>query len=114
MASYTKQLEMESQEYQKLQKEFQQTIDSRTKLEAQLRENEAVQREFDRLEDDACVYKLIGPVLVKQERIEATSNVDKRIDFIRREIERVETQIKALSSKQDAKKEQVCFLICFL
>jgi prefoldin beta subunit len=34
------------------------------------------------LESDANVFKLIGPVLVKQDLEEARQNVNKRIDYI--------------------------------
>ena len=46
------------------------------------RENKRAQ-ELERLEDDANVYKLIGPVLIKQDLVEAKSNVEKRLEFIR-------------------------------
>ena len=48
------------------------------------RENERAQ-ELERLEDDANVYKLIGPVLIKQDLVEAKSNVEKRLEFIQNE-----------------------------
>lgn len=38
------------------------------------------------LNDDANVYKLIGPVLVKQDLAEANANVRKRIDYISAEL----------------------------
>ena len=38
------------------------------------------------LEEDADVYKLMGPVLVKQDMMEATSNVEKRVEFINKEM----------------------------
>ena len=41
---------------------------------------------MDRLDDGAEVYKLIGPVLVRQELTEAKQNVQKRIDYIRKEM----------------------------
>ena len=34
------------------------------------------------MKEDNAIFKLIGPVLVKQERIEAEENVKKRIEFI--------------------------------
>jgi chaperonin cofactor prefoldin len=40
-------------------------------------------QELDILEDDAGVFKLIGPVLVKQELLEVKNNVSKRIEFIK-------------------------------
>ena len=38
------------------------------------------------LEDGARVYKLIGPVLVKQDPEEASQNVAKRLDYIKGEL----------------------------
>lgn len=43
-------------------------------------------QELDRLEADAKVFKLIGPVLVKQDLAEARQNVEKRITYIRTEM----------------------------
>lgn len=53
----------------------------------QLGENELVIKELDLLgEDDDGVYKLIGPVLVKQDLAEAKANVRKRIEYIEAEL----------------------------
>jgi len=43
-------------------------------------------------------------MLVKQDRSEATSNVNKRLEFIRAEIKRVETQLNDLTEKSEKKK----------
>ncbi|KAJ3305651.1 hypothetical protein HDV03_001296 [Kappamyces sp. JEL0829] len=75
---------------------------------SQLKENEGVQLEFKLLEDDdSVVYKLIGPVLVKQDRAEAVGNVKKRIEFISGEIKRSETMISELQDKLEKKKLEV-------
>jgi len=63
--------------------------------------------ELELLEQDAEIYKLIGPVLVKQERNEAKSNVKKRLDFITGELKRLETTIQDLDKKQEEKKKKV-------
>ncbi|KAJ1976664.1 Prefoldin subunit 6, partial [Dimargaris cristalligena] len=63
--------------------------------------------EFKLLEKDANVFKLIGPVLVKQDQAEAKTNVDKRIEYIAAEIKRVEGQIKDLSERQDKKRQEL-------
>ncbi|GAC98966.1 prefoldin subunit 6 [Pseudozyma hubeiensis SY62] len=73
-------------QYQKLQASFQTAVEARQQLDSQLRENEQVAKEFSRLKQDNQVYKLIGPVLVKQDQVEAKTNVDKRIEFIKGEI----------------------------
>jgi prefoldin beta subunit len=39
-------------------------------------------QELDILDEDTNIYKLIGPVLVKQDWVEAKANVDKRIEYI--------------------------------
>lgn len=36
--------------------------------------------------DDANVYKLVGPVLLKQGTVEAKSTVDGRLEFIEKEM----------------------------
>jgi len=43
-------------------------------------------KEFKELKDDAVIYKLIGPVLVKQDKADATQNVDKRLEYINGEM----------------------------
>jgi len=47
--------------------------------------------EFKMLDEDAKVYKLVGPILAKQDLGECKSNVGKRIEFIDKEIARLET-----------------------
>ncbi|SPO22858.1 related to YKE2 - Gim complex component [Ustilago trichophora] len=97
-------------EYQKLQASFQTAVEARQQLDSQLRENEQVAKEFSKLTENNQVYKLIGPVLVKQDQGEAKTNVEKRIEFIKSEIERVETQIKDLSEKSEKKKVEIVAL----
>ncbi|CAI2182039.1 6445_t:CDS:2 [Funneliformis geosporum] len=100
--SFDARLEAATTEYQRLQKELTNAIEARQRLDSQLQENE-----FKLLKEDANIYKLIGPVLIKQDKIEATSNVDKRLDYIRSEIKRVETQLADLSEKSEKKKFEV-------
>ena len=63
-------------------KEYQTVIASRQQLDSQLTENNGVRDELNILESDTNVFKLIGPVLVKQDLEEARQNVNKRIDYI--------------------------------
>jgi len=53
-------------------------------------ENELVLQEFKLMSVDASVYKLVGPVLAKQDVAESRTNVEKRIEFITKEIERMD------------------------
>lgn len=54
-------------------------------------ENDMVLQEFKMLADDANVYKLVGPILAKQDLDECKNNVQKRIEFIDKEIARLAT-----------------------
>lgn len=43
-------------------------------------------QELDLLDADSTVYKLTGPVLIKQDLAEARQNVGKRLEFINSEM----------------------------
>ncbi len=43
-------------------------------------------QEFDTLAEDETIYKLAGPVLLKQEKFEAESTIKGRLDFISNEM----------------------------
>jgi len=87
------------QEYQDTQTDLQTAVDSRQTLDAQLTENEQVKKEFDSLKEHNTVFKLIGPVLIKQEQSEAKANVNTRIEFIKGELKRADARIKDLEAK---------------
>ncbi|GAD96835.1 conserved hypothetical protein [Paecilomyces variotii No. 5] len=134
MADVQKQLQALSDEYQKLQTgmslhvlvsiacdvrtdpcltknecpaELETNVEARQKLESQQQENVAVQKEFASLDDDANIYKLVGPVLLKQDKTEATMAVDGRLEFIEKEIKRIEDQIKETQEKSDKKRAEI-------
>ncbi|CAK7227850.1 Prefoldin subunit 6 [Sporothrix curviconia] len=94
-------------EYTKLQQEQQKLIVSQQRLTAQKTENEGVKKEFERLKDGESIYKLVGPVLLKQEKFEADSTVKGRLDFIDKEIARLENEINESNTKMDDIKEQI-------
>ncbi|EJU02541.1 Prefoldin beta-like protein [Dacryopinax primogenitus] len=98
------QLQKATKEYQRLETDLSNAIEARQRLDVQLTENEQVQKEFLSLTSDNEVFKLIGPVLVKQDQGEAKSNVEKRLEYIRNEISRLEVQLKDLNSKQERKR----------
>ena len=43
-------------------------------------------KEFAKLADDANIYKLVGPVLMKQDRKDAVIAVDSRLEYIGNEL----------------------------
>ncbi|KAI0325980.1 Prefoldin beta-like protein [Cubamyces sp. BRFM 1775] len=109
-AALQERLQIASAEFQKIQAELATVVEARQKLDAQLSENELVKKEFASLTEDNTVYKLVGPVLVKQDQAEAKQNVDTRLEFIKSEIKRVEGQLKDLGDKSEQKKTEVRFL----
>lgn len=84
MADYQERLQAVAGELSKIEAELEKAVEIRQRLDSQRSENEQVQVEFRRLKPDAgdAIYKLVGPVLLKQETAEAKGNVDKRIEFI--------------------------------
>ncbi|KAH8549351.1 Prefoldin [Umbelopsis sp. PMI_123] len=100
-------LEAESRAFQKLQKDLTKAVESRQQLDSQRQENELVKKEFDLLENSSGIYKLVGPVLVKQDRTEAFTNVKNRLDLINAEIKRVEAQLQDLTQKSEKKRTEI-------
>ncbi|EQC34094.1 hypothetical protein SDRG_08303 [Saprolegnia diclina VS20] len=84
--------------YRALQEEVTVLANQRQLYAQQQNENSMVKQELDLLADNAKVFKLVGPVLLKQDTSEAKSNVAKRLEFIQNEMEKVE---KKLQAKED-------------
>ncbi|CAG8378033.1 unnamed protein product [Penicillium salamii] len=102
-----KQLQALSDEFQGLQTELEGLVDARQKLESQQQENQGVQTEFAGLDDESNIYKLVGPVLLKQEKSEATLAVNGRLEFIEKEIKRIEGEIDATQTKSENKRTEI-------
>ncbi|MCJ1308657.1 hypothetical protein MMC25_002310 [Agyrium rufum] len=101
------QLQALTDEFQKIETDLQNAIGARQALESQQQENLGVQKEFAKLSDDANIYKLVGPVLLKQDHTEAVSTVDGRLEFIGKEIERIEKQIKEHQQSSESKRMNI-------
>lgn len=85
--------------------DLQKAISTRQQLDGQLNENLIVKEELDVLPKDAKVYKSVGPVLIKTELFEAKQNVGKRMEYIKKEVSRVDDMITSLEKKQDVHRE---------
>ncbi|PYH76668.1 putative prefoldin subunit 6 [Aspergillus uvarum CBS 121591] len=107
MADAQKKMQALSDEFQQLQTELDGLVDARQKLESQQQENLGVQKEFDTLDDESNIYKLIGPVLLKQDKTEAVMAVNGRLEFIEKEIKRIEGQIQENQDKSDKKRTEI-------
>eukprot|EP00923_Selenidium_pygospionis_P014536 GHVN01025077.1.p2 GENE.GHVN01025077.1~~GHVN01025077.1.p2 ORF type:complete len:117 (-),score=21.59 GHVN01025077.1:133-483(-) len=97
------QVEELAREFKAAQSKFEENSNTEQQLRTQLHENETVEKEFDNLEADATVYKLVGPVLVREDLPDAKENVKKRIQYIKEELKRVEKS----SQEQQKKTEQI-------
>ncbi|KAJ6083417.1 hypothetical protein N7467_007552 [Penicillium canescens] len=102
-----KQLQALTEEFQGMQTELEGLVDARQKLESQQQENEGVQSEFAQLDDESNIFKLVGPVLLKQDKTEATMAVNGRLEFIEKEIKRIEGEIDATQDKSEAKRAEI-------
>ena len=96
-----KKLQDEINNYKQTQKEYQKALTNRQQLDGQLNENTVVNEELNCLKSGNEVYKLIGPVLIKQELVEAKENVKKRMEFITAEMKRTDDVIAVLEKKQE-------------
>lgn len=90
--------------------DLQASISARQTLESQLTENRAVSAEFSTLSDSSNIYKLIGPVLLKQDKTDAVTSVNGRLEFIEKEIKRSEGRIKELQESSEKKRGEVVSL----
>ena len=103
-------LEPGLKKYRELQAQIAKLQSGAGQANTQIMENEMVLKELDLLEEDAQVFKLIGPVLVKQELVEVKTNVSKRIEFIKNDIGRLESSVKAKEKEQEEERSQIAKL----
>ncbi|XP_063215803.1 prefoldin subunit 6 [Bacillus rossius redtenbacheri] len=95
----------ELEKLKSLQKEYSKMVTQRQRLDGQLNENTGVKQELELMKSGGEVYKLIGPVLVKQELEEAKQNVAKRMDYIKSELKRLDDLIVTMDKKMDGQRE---------
>ena len=84
--AFNERITVEAQEIQKIQKEVTTLANNKAKLMEKRNENELVKKELDLLEDDAVVYKMVGPIMATQELVECKTNVEARLKFLEKEI----------------------------
>ncbi|GAA5961425.1 hypothetical protein JCM8115_003445 [Rhodotorula mucilaginosa] len=106
-ASLEAKLQAATSIYTKLESDYARAVEARQLLDAQKTENEAVKKELASLTEQNKVYKLVGPVLMKQEQSEAKHNVDKRLEWINDEIKRAEAKLKDVGGKLEEKKVEI-------
>ncbi|KAK9693091.1 Prefoldin subunit [Popillia japonica] len=98
-------IQSELEIYKSLQKEYSKAVQTRQQLDGQLNENQIVKDELNILREDSAVYKSVGPILIKTDLVEAKQNVAKRMDYIGKEMKRIDDQILSIEKKQDGHRE---------
>ena len=74
------------QKFRTLQEEIQKLRTDQQLLMQQQSENEMVKQELDLLDDASQVYKMVGPVLMKNETDDAKQTVNQRLELISGEL----------------------------
>ena len=106
LKSLEQSLQAEAEGLKSLEREGQRAQQAQQQFIQQQNENQMVLKELETLAEDNAVYKLIGPVLIKQDLVEARSNVKKRLDLIAGELSRLDSQLKNLSKEGQRKQQQ--------
>ena len=68
-------IEQESNEIKKIEVEYTKVVNGKRSLTEKKSENDSVMAEFKMLDDDANVFKMVGPILAKQSLFECKDNV---------------------------------------
>lgn len=100
-------LESAHNEYKLLEAELASMINARQAFLSQLNENDMVRKELEILEDGCPVFKLIGPVLVAQDLDDAKATVNKRIDFIKTELTRVQKSVDEKTARRQVAEDSI-------
>ena len=85
--------------FRSLQEQLQRVRNDLQIVLGQQTENEMVQQELDLLDNNSNVYKMVGPVLIKNTLEDARDTVKKRIEFITSERQRLEDKAQELESR---------------
>ena len=99
-------LQAEAEGLKSLERDGQRAQQAQQQFIQQQNENQMVLQELESLEEENAVYKLIGPVLIKQDLVEARANVKKRLELISGELSRIDSQLKTLSKEGQRKQQQ--------
>eukprot|EP00238_Polyblepharides_amylifera_P009647 CAMPEP_0196578914 /NCGR_PEP_ID=MMETSP1081-20130531/12692_1 /TAXON_ID=36882 /ORGANISM="Pyramimonas amylifera, Strain CCMP720" /LENGTH=129 /DNA_ID=CAMNT_0041898303 /DNA_START=41 /DNA_END=430 /DNA_ORIENTATION=+ len=100
-------LQTAATDYRNLQKDMSTNVEAKSQFMQQQQENQMVMKELEVLEEDSNVYKLIGPLLIKQDLVEAKSNVGKRLEYIGNEMKRQDSAMKSLENRDKELQEEI-------
>jgi len=101
-------VDAEVAKFRALQTEIQELRSSQQTLIGQQNENEMVKQELDLLdEDSATVYKMVGPVLMKNDVDDAKQTVDKRLEYITGELKKLDKKVEDAQTKASESGEKI-------
>ena len=100
-----RQYEFKLKEIESLDKEQSRIRLGISSFENKKNENSMVKSELALLEEGDIVYKLIGPILVKQDIAEAKLQVDSRLEMIQKEINKLERNYRENTAKIEEKRK---------
>lgn len=90
-----------------VQQDLDRIIQARQTCESQREELELLLSEFEHLEAEAQLYKMIGPILQPIEKTNSIQQVTKKLQYVKEEAERCAKREKHLAAQQKEKKQQV-------
>ncbi|XP_022146513.1 prefoldin subunit 6-like [Momordica charantia] len=100
-------LTKKSRELIRFQKDITKHYEIKEKYLKQLRGIDSGLQELDLLKEHEDVYKLVGPLFVKQDPAEPNANIVMKIGFISAELKRLEEIIEDLEQKQNGKMDLI-------
>ena len=100
-----RQYEFKLKEIESLEKEQSRIRLGISSFENKKNENSMVKSELGFLEEGDVVYKLIGPILVKQDIGEDKLQVDSRLEMIQKEINKLERNYRENTNKIEEKRK---------
>lgn len=92
-------IDEEIAKFREVQEQLQRTRNDLQLVMQQLTENEMVKQELTLLDSSTNVYKMVGPVLIKNSLDDANETVAKRLEFITGEKNRLEAKNKELETR---------------
>ena len=97
-----KEIDDEIANFRDIQEQLQRVRNDLQLVMSQLTENEMVKQELALLDSSTNVYKMVGPVLIKNSLEDANETVSKRLEFINGEKKRLEEKAKELETRGNA------------
>ena len=103
-----RQIEAEAAEIKKIEQEYSKVVAGKRSLVDKKTENEMVLQELNLVtESEATIYKLVGPILAKQDLAEAKTNVKTRLDYITKEVDRMDHLENEFNGKVEDKRKTI-------